>query len=190
MKILILDNYDSFTYNLFHLMESVADVDSVIHVFQNDQIELSKVENYDKIVLSPGPGLPKDAGIMMALLEKYHAHKSIFGVCLGLQGIAEFFGCNLMNLSTVFHGQSTKIWIKKNDALFTGLPLSFKVGRYHSWVVDSKTMSDDFYTTADDELGLVMAASHKKFNVCGVQFHPESILSQYGNEIMANWLRK
>ena len=190
MRVLILDNYDSFTYNLFHLLEAVAEDSTQIDVFQNDQIDLEAVESYDKIILSPGPGLPKDAGIMMALLEKYHKHKSILGVCLGLQGIAEFFCCKLMNLPNVFHGQSTKILIKKNDALFAGLPLSFNVGRYHSWVVDSKTMSDDFYVTAEDEQGLVMAASHKKFNVCGVQFHPESILSEFGKEIMVNWLKK
>jgi len=185
-KILILDNYDSFTYNLFHLVEKVTD--SEIDVFRNNEITLSAIEKYDYILLSPGPGLPKDAGIMPELIKQYASTKNIFGVCLGMQAIGEAFGAKLKNLQQVYHGVATEIKLTTYDTLFKSCPEKFKVGRYHSWVVDSKGMPDCFHITAIDAENNIMALSHKNYQVKGVQFHPESILSEYGEEIMRDWL--
>lgn len=187
MKILVLDNYDSFTYNLVHLIEKVSDAD--VDVFRNDKISLEQIAAYDKIVLSPGPGLPKDAGIMPQLIKTYHTTKSIFGVCLGMQAIGEHYGARLKNLNTVCHGQATLV--KTNQkGIFQHCPKDFLVGRYHSWVVDQIQLPPELEITAIDLSENIMALKHVKDNVCGVQFHPESILSEYGAEIFKNWLSK
>jgi anthranilate synthase component 2 len=186
-KLLILDNYDSFTYNLLHLVEKVSDIS--VDTIRNDKIKLEDINSYDKIILSPGPGLPKDAGIMPELLKKYSATKSIFGVCLGMQAIAENFNSKLKNLETVVHGMATPIEIIQQDSIFENCPKQFNVGRYHSWVVDSAGLNPDLIITAVDADKKVMALRHKVLDVKGVQFHPESILSEYGSEIIGNWLK-
>lgn len=186
-RLLVLDNYDSFTYNLVHLVEKVSDIP--FDVFRNDKITLEQINSYDKILLSPGPGLPKDAGIMPELLKKYSATKSIFGVCLGMQAIGETFNSKLKNLDTVFHGLATPIELVQNDLIYEGCPKKFNVGRYHSWVVDSIGLSSDLEITAIDAEKNIMSLKHKNFDVRGVQFHPESILSEYGETILGNWLK-
>lgn len=186
MKIAILDNYDSFTYNLLHYLEKVSNVQ--VDVFLNDQISIEQLADYKKIVLSPGPGLPKDAGIMPAFLRKYAASHHILGVCLGLQAIGECFGHPLKNLDTVVHGIATPINIIDSDPLFTGLPERFNVGRYHSWVIDELPGSD-LLVCARDEQEQIMAVKHRIYPVYGVQFHPESILSEHGEAILYNWLK-
>lgn len=185
MKLLVLDNYDSFTYNLVHLLREIGiDLD----VFRNDKISLEAVENYDKILLSPGPSLPKEAGIMPQLIERYAPYKNILGVCLGHQAIGEGFGASLFNLPEVQHGVATHIHCQTED-LFSNLPPKFKVGRYHSWVIDKNSIkSTPLQITAEDEQGFVMAVKHQSYQVRGVQFHPESILTEYGREILQNWL--
>lgn len=187
MRLLILDNYDSFTYNLLHLVEKVSEIQ--VDVIRNDKIKLPEINSYDKIILSPGPGLPKDAGIMPELLKEYSTTKSIFGVCLGMQAIAENFGCKLKNLGTVVHGMATPIKVIQQDFIFNNCPSQFNVGRYHSWVVDSNGLSQDLIITAVDNQENIMALKHKAYDVRGVQFHPESILSDYGAEILGNWLK-
>ncbi|MBC7864304.1 MAG: aminodeoxychorismate/anthranilate synthase component II [Bacteroidia bacterium] len=187
MRILIFDNHDSFTYNLVHLVEKVSDAEFEVH--RNDEISLEEIERFDKILLSPGPGLPKESGILCDVIKKYSATKSILGVCLGLQAIGENFGGKLMNLEKVFHGLATPIKIIAEDKLFSGIPKEFKAGRYHSWVIDKNNFPAELEITAVDEEGYIMAAKHKTFDVRGVQFHPESILSEYGEEIISNWLK-
>lgn len=187
MKILVLDNYDSFTYNLVHYLEKVSDAEIEVH--RNDKIALSEIERFDKILLSPGPGIPAEAGILLDVIRMYGATKSILGVCLGQQAIAEAFGGTLSNLDKVFHGIAKPVNIIKQDLLFEGLPDKFNVGRYHSWVVDTKTFPEVLEITAIDESGQVMALRHKTFNVHGVQFHPESILTEYGSEMISNWVK-
>jgi anthranilate synthase component 2 len=185
-KVLMIDNYDSFTYNLVHIIKKLG---YEIDVFRNDKISLEEVDAYHKIILSPGPGIPSEAGILQALVQKYAATKSIFGVCLGHQCIGEVFGGKLTNLDKVFHGVATPIEIRHNDVLFEGVPTTFAVGRYHSWVVDAKGFPADLEITAVDASGQVMALRHKKYDVRGVQFHPESILTEHGETIVANWLK-
>jgi anthranilate synthase component 2 len=187
MKLLVLDNYDSFTYNLVHLVEKLSD--AKVFVVRNDKINVEEVVNFDKILLSPGPGLPKDAGIMPQLLRTYADKKSILGVCLGLQAIAENFGGTLKNLDTVYHGIATSVNIKEQNSLFKDCPAQFKVGRYHSWVVDPNTLPKELKVTALDNQGNIMALEHNTFDVKGVQFHPESILSEYGEVMIGNWLK-
>ncbi|MEO6305638.1 MAG: aminodeoxychorismate/anthranilate synthase component II [Bacteroidia bacterium] len=186
MKLLILDNYDSFTYNLVHLVEKVSDIS--FDVIQNDKITLQEVNKYDKILLSPGPGLPKESGIMPELLNQYHKTKSILGVCLGLQAIGETFGATLLNLPTVFHGIATPINIINEDKIFAGCSKTFIAGRYHSWVINNDGLPNDLIITAVDDKNRIMAAKHKTYDVRGVQFHPESILSEHGETIIRNWL--
>ncbi len=186
MKILVFDNYDSFTYNLVHLVEKVCD--HKVEVFRNDKIDLEKIREYDKILLSPGPGLPKEAGILLEVIKTYASSKDILGVCLGLQAIGEAFGGKLKNLESVYHGIATPVQLTKEDVLFKDCPKEFKAGRYHSWVVDSKELPDCFDITATDETGNIMAMKHKQYKVKGVQFHPESILSEYGEQIISNWI--
>lgn len=187
MKLLVLDNYDSFTYNLVHLVEKVSEIPFEVH--RNDKITLSEVAAFDKVLLSPGPGLPKDAGIMPELIKQYASSKSIFGVCLGLQAIGEAFGAQLKNLDTVYHGIATPIHVTGNDILFKDCPTTFTVGRYHSWVVDRNTLTSDLIITAVDEQNEIMALKHQSYDVRGVQFHPESILSEYGETLLRNWLK-
>jgi len=190
MKILVFDNYDSFTYNLVHLVQKI--VTDKLDVYRNDQIPLEKVKDYDKIILSPGPGIPKEAGSLLPLIKEYAATKSILGVCLGHQAIGEAFGGSLINLSTVYHGVSTPVKIVKHEAkhdLFEGLPDEFEVGRYHSWIINEKNFPKDLDITARDENGYIMALQHKTYDVQGVQFHPESVLTPDGETILRNWLK-
>ncbi|MFT3844716.1 MAG: aminodeoxychorismate/anthranilate synthase component II [Lacibacter sp.] len=192
MKILVFDNYDSFTYNLVHLVEKITH--SKVDVYRNDQIALEKVKDYDKIILSPGPGIPEEAGLLLPLIKEYAATKSILGVCLGHQAIGEAFGGTLTNLSSVFHGVATHIKIESEKSkpasfLFEGLPEEIEVGRYHSWVVSKENFPAELEITAEDETGMIMALQHKTYDVQGVQFHPESVLTPVGEQIMRNWLK-
>jgi anthranilate synthase component 2 len=186
-KILIIDNYDSFTYNLVHLVNEIG---LQCEVWRNDKFNLDDVDAFSHIVLSPGPGVPSEAGLLLQVIEKYAPTKSIFGVCLGQQAIAEVFGGQLYNLSRPMHGIATPIQVTDmEEKLFAGLPQSFKVGRYHSWVVDEKGFPADLEITAIDEKdNSIMALRHRQFDVRGVQFHPESVLTEYGMELMQNWL--
>jgi len=185
--ILIIDNYDSFTYNLVHLVNELG---LECEVWRNDQFKLEDVDAYDRIILSPGPGIPSEAGLLLQVIEKYAPTKSIFGVCLGQQAIAEVFGGTLYNLSRPMHGIATPIKVTDSaERLFKGLPESFKVGRYHSWVVSREGLPDSLTVTAIDEKDdSIMALRHKEYDVRGVQFHPEYILTEYGKEMMAGWL--
>ena len=188
MKILIFDNYDSFTYNLVHLVEKI--IHQKVDVYRNDQIALEKVKEYDKIILSPGPGIPNEAGLLLPLIKEYAATKSILGVCLGHQAIGEAFGGTLINLSTVFHGVATYCQLSTpNCELFNGLPEKITIGRYHSWIVSDENFPAELEITARDENNYIMALQHKTFDVQGVQFHPESILTPDGEKIMRNWLK-
>lgn len=187
MKILLLDNYDSFTYNLFHLVDQFKGVET--DVLRNDEITVIQAEKYDRIIISPGPGLPSEAGITLDLIRKFHSTKPILGVCLGMQAMAEVFGGKLINLPRVFHGVSMRtIIIDKEEKLFEGIPNHFKSGRYHSWCVDREHLPQVFRITAEDESGYLMAITHENQLLRGVQFHPESILTESGNLLMANWL--
>ena len=186
MKILILDNYDSFTFNLVHYLEQFCDD---ITVIRNDEISLDEVDEFDAIVLSPGPGLPKDAGIMPELIQRYSSTKKILGVCLGHQAIGEAFGAKLKNLNQVHHGVAIPVNITGvDDDLFKGLPSRIETGRYHSWVIDKDTIQSELLVTALDDNGEVMAIRHATLNVCGVQFHPESLLTPEGLKIIENWV--
>jgi anthranilate synthase component 2 len=186
-KILIIDNYDSFTYNLVHLVNEIG---LQCEVWRNDKFNLDDVEDFSHIILSPGPGIPSEAGLLLDVIARYAPTKSIFGVCLGQQAIAEAFGGQLYNLSRPMHGIATPIKVTDpNEKLFAGLPQSFKVGRYHSWVVDHKGLPDVLTVTAIDEHdNSIMALRHKQYDVRGVQFHPESVLTEYGRQMMQNWL--
>ncbi len=187
MKILVLDNYDSFTYNLVQMVEQAAR--SRVDVLRNDEIALEDIEQYDKIILSPGPGLPRDAGILMEAVREYAGRKSILGVCLGHQAIAEVFGGSLVHLPEVFHGVSSEAEIISSEALlFRGLPPKISVGRYHSWSVDADNFTEALEITAVDEQGRIMALQHREYDVHGVQFHPESVLTPLGKSILANFL--
>lgn len=188
MKILVLDNYDSFTYNLIHLVEKVCNYEFDVRL--NNKITLEEVNKYDKILLSPGPGIPPEAGIMNELIKKYAPIKNIFGVCLGMQAIGECFGAKLVNLDRVYHGVATPVTVLGNPKMFNECPATFLAGRYHSWVVDRHTIPNWLEITAVDEQGLVMALKHKEYKVQGVQFHPESILSEFGEQIIKNWINE
>jgi len=188
---LIFDNYDSFTYNLVHAVEKI--IHDKVDVYRNDKISLEKINDYDKIILSPGPGLPCESGLLLSLIEEYASSKSILGVCLGQQAIAETFGGKLENLKNVYHGVATKIKVNEkrtvtvND-VFKALPGELEVGRYHSWIVSKENFPEDLEITAQDENGYIMGLRHKKFDVQGVQFHPESVLTPMGEKMMSNWL--
>ena len=197
MKILVFDNYDSFTYNLVHLVEKI--LHQKVEVFRNDELPLEKVEQYDKIILSPGPGIPSEAGLLLPLIREFAPKKSILGVCLGHQAIGEAFGGKLVNLSTVFHGVATTVQLvvakngkakegKALSRLFIGMPSEIEAGRYHSWVVSEKDFPEELEITAWDNNHYVMGLQHKKFDVQGIQFHPESVLTPKGEEILRNWL--
>lgn len=191
MKVLVFDNYDSFTYNLVHLVEKI--LNDKVDVYRNDQILLEKVNEYDKIILSPGPGLPEEAGLLLPLIKEYAATKSILGVCLGHQAIGQAFGGKLINLSTVYHGVARPVKVKgqrskvKGD-LYEGMPEEFEVGRYHSWIVSSESFPSELEVTAVDENGYIMGLQHKTHDIQGVQFHPESVLTPLGEKILRNWL--
>jgi len=185
-KILVIDNYDSFVYNLVHYLESL---NCEVIVKRNDQLELDEVEAFDKILLSPGPGIPDEAGLLKPIIEKYGASKSIFGVCLGQQAIGEVYGGTLRNLDQVYHGVATKVKSVVNDTiLFDGLDTSFEVGRYHSWVVAKDSLPDSLEITSVDENGQIMSIRHKEYDVRGVQFHPESVLTPDGMKMLENWV--
>jgi anthranilate synthase component 2 len=186
-KILIIDNYDSFTYNLVHLVNEIG---LQCEVWRNDKFNIEDVDAFSHIILSPGPGIPSEAGLLLNVIEKYAPTKSMFGVCLGQQAIAEVFGGKLYNLSQPMHGIATPIKVTDaNEKLFAGLPESFKVGRYHSWVVEKELPETLSITAIDEQDGSVMALRHKEYDVRGVQFHPESVLTEYGKEMMQNWLK-
>ncbi|MDX1783667.1 MAG: aminodeoxychorismate/anthranilate synthase component II [Aequorivita vladivostokensis] len=186
MKILVIDNYDSFVYNLVHYLE---ELDCEVTVKRNDKFYLEEVENYDKILLSPGPGIPDEAGLLKEVIKKYAASKPIFGVCLGQQAIGEVFGAKLENLSKVFHGVATTATIiSKNEPLFKGIEKEFEIGRYHSWVVSKEGFPEVLEITSVDENGQIMSVRHKFYDVCGVQFHPESVLTPMGKQIIKNWV--
>lgn len=191
MKIVILDNYDSFTYNLVHLVEKI--VQQKIDVVKNDEWSLEQFQEYDKIILSPGPGIPEEAGILIPLIQKYASLKSILGVCLGHQAIAQAFGGTLINLNEVYHGVATTIKIQNSECrimndIFKGLSEKIQVGRYHSWIVNKENLPKELEITAVDNDGYIMALQHKIYDVTGVQFHPESILTPDGEIIMQNWI--
>ena len=193
MSILVFDNYDSFTYNLVHLVEKITGEKA--DVYRNDELPLEKVKAYDKIILSPGPGIPEEAGLLLPLIKEYAASKSILGVCLGHQAIGEAYGGKLVNLTKVYHGIATPIEIKSENSkvkspLFGGLAERIEVGRYHSWVVSEQDFPVELEVTADDDNGYIMGLQHKTFDVQGVQFHPESVLTPDGEKILRNWLRK
>jgi len=192
MKILIFDNYDSFTYNLVHVVEKI--INDKVDVYRNDKIPLERVKEYDKIILSPGPGIPVESGLLLPLIKEYAPSKSILGVCLGQQAIGESFGGSLINLSTVYHGVATKIKvnagrIKLQNDVFNSLGSELEVGRYHSWIVSKEGFPKELEITAEDENGYIMALRHKTFDVQGVQFHPESVLTPMGEMMMRNWLK-
>jgi anthranilate synthase component 2 len=187
MKILVFDNYDSFTYNLVHLVEKI--MQQKVDVFRNDQIALEEVKAYDKIILSPGPGIPEEAGLLLPLIKEYASSKSILGVCLGHQAIGEAFGGTLVNLDKVYHGIATPISITNpSSQILKGLGNSIEVGRYHSWIVSEKDFPAELEITAIDSNGFIMGLQHKKYDVQGVQFHPESVLTVDGEKMMRNWL--
>jgi anthranilate synthase component II len=187
-RILVFDNYDSFTYNLVHLVEKIGP--NKVEVVRNDRIPLEAVKAYDKIILSPGPGVPGEAGLLLPLIREYAASKSILGVCLGHQGIGEAFGGRLVNLSTVFHGVATPVRVLKGGGLFEGMPETLDVGRYHSWVVSEEGFPGELEVTARDSSDYIMGLRHRRFDVQGVQFHPESVLTPLGEQILANWLKQ
>jgi anthranilate synthase component 2 len=187
MKILVLDNYDSFVYNLVHYIKQLGYTE--VDVYRNDKIALPDVAKYDKILLSPGPGIPKESGIMLDLIKQYAETKSIMGVCLGHQAIAESFGGALENMDEVLHGVGNKMEVVAEDSIYNELPTSFEVGRYHSWQVKKDTLGDVFKLTGVDENGNVMSMRHKSLDLVGVQYHPESVLTEHGLKIIENWLK-
>ena len=185
MKIVIIDNYDSFTYNLAHLVKALG---TEVTVLRNDQFQLDDLEAYHKIILSPGPGIPCEAGLLMDVIRHYANRKPILGVCLGHQAIGEVFGARLENLSDVFHGVATPCRIVSDDPIFSGLPTNITVGRYHSWVVSRNGLPDCLEVTAVSDEGQIMALKHKTLNVRGIQFHPESVLTPDGKKMLRNWM--
>lgn len=186
MKLLVLDNYDSFTYNLVYILRELGHRPDVI---RNDKLTVEAVGQYDKIMLSPGPGIPSEAGIMQAVVAEYAPQKSILGICLGHQGIGEVFGAKLENLGEVLHGVAHKTFVTdRSERLFNGLPDELTVGRYHSWTVMGNSMPDELQVTAVDEQGRVMGLAHRHYDVKGLQFHPESVLTENGVQMLVNWL--
>jgi len=188
MRILVLDNYDSFTYNLVHIIRELGFGD-IMDVFRNDKIDINEVEKYDKILLSPGPGIPSEAGILLELIDRYGATKDILGICLGHQAIGEVYGAKLYNMTEVLHGVGTSVsLLLKDDYLFRDIPEQFMVCRYHSWAVDGSTVNGNLVINSLDNDGIVMGLSHKEYKVRGLQFHPESILTENGKQLIKNWL--
>lgn len=187
MKIVVLDNYDSFTYNLVHILREISN--RKVEVYRNDEIGLDEIGKYDKIVISPGPGLPDQAGITKEMIRHYAPSKSILGVCLGCQAIAEVYGGSLINLKQVYHGVATFMRVlDPDDKLFRDVPESFTAGRYHSWVINEQDLPPELKITAKDDEGIIMAIAHRSYDLRGVQFHPESVLTGYGKQILVNWL--
>ena len=185
MKIVIIDNYDSFTYNLAHLVKALG---AEVTVYRNDQFQLRELDHFDKIILSPGPGVPSEAGLLMSVIKTYAGRKPMLGVCLGHQAIGEAFGANLTNLSEVYHGVATPCTQFGNDPIFAGMPKRIEIGRYHSWVVDRTGFPDCLDVTAVSDDGCIMGLCHKTYDIHGIQFHPESVLTPEGKTIIKNWL--
>ena len=185
MKVVIIDNYDSFTYNLSHLIKSLG---AEVTVVRNDQFELQDLESFNKIVRSPGPGIPSEAGLLLDVIRTYAGKKPILGVCLGHQAIGEVFGGKLVNLSDVFHGVATPCHIVADDPIFSGLERDITIGRYHSWVVANEDLPECLEVTAVSDEGQIMALRHKNLNIRGIQFHPESVLTPDGKKMIQNWL--
>jgi len=188
MKILVIDNYDSFVYNIIHIIRELGYGDDLT-IVRNDKMPIEEVEKFDKILLSPGPGIPSEAGILHEVVRRYGATKSIFGVCLGHQGISEVYGAELYNLDEVMHGLATVTNIVNDDILFEGIPESFLTGRYHSWAVNPSSDLSNLVVTSTDIQGTIMSIRHKEYDVRGVQFHPESVLTENGKKIIENWLK-
>ena len=187
MAIVLIDNYDSFTYNLAHYLE---DLGEDVTVWRNDRFEIGEVAAFDRIVLSPGPGLPSEAGLMMKVIETYHQSKPILGICLGHQALGEFFGAELINLPSVRHGMAVEIHIRQvGHALFSGIPDSFEVGLYHSWALKKESLPPSLNVLAESSEGVVMVVQHAQFPLTGIQFHPESIMTKSGKSLLENWLR-
>ena len=186
MKIVIIDNYDSFTYNLSHLVKELG---AEVTVYRNDQFELSQLEAFDKIILSPGPGIPSEAGLLLDVIRTYAGKKPMLGVCLGHQAIGEAFGASLTNLSDVFHGVATEGTNLGLDPIFDGIPGRFVMGRYHSWVVSKENLPSCLEITAESDEGQIMALRHREYDIHGIQFHPESVLTPEGRTIIDNWLK-
>lgn len=188
MKIVVIDNYDSFTYNLVQYIERV--LKAPVYVRRNDQISLKEVADYDKILISPGPGIPLEAGITLDVIREYGSSKSILGVCLGHQAIAEAYGGSIINLTTVYHGVTGQMkQVIEGDYLFEGVPLEFDAGRYHSWVVEPDKLPGELEITVENDEGYIMAIRHRRHDVRGVQFHPESVLTEYGGKMILNWIK-
>ena len=185
MKVVIIDNYDSFTYNLSHLVKELG---AEVNVVRNDQFELSDLEQYSKIILSPGPGIPPEAGLLLDVIRTYAGRKPILGVCLGHQAIGEVFGGKLENLSDVFHGVATPCHIIADDPIFSGIPRDITIGRYHSWVVSKEDFPGCLEVTAVSDEGQIMALRHRELNIRGIQFHPESVLTPDGKKMLQNWM--
>lgn len=185
MNIVIIDNYDSFTFNLAHLVRQLG---ASVTVYRNDQFEMAQLESFDKIILSPGPGIPSEAGLLLDVIRTYAGRKPILGVCLGHQAIAEVFGARLTNLADVYHGVATEGTQFNNDVVFEGLPQRIVMGRYHSWVVDRAGFPDCLQVTAVSDDGQIMALRHKQLDVHGIQFHPESVLTPMGEQMIRNWM--
>lgn len=186
MNLAIIDNYDSFTYNLYHYAQAHCDQ---VDVFNNDQIDFKRLYDYDKIILSPGPGLPEESGDLMALIVEFHNKKPILGVCLGQQAIALHFGGTLFNMDQVLHGKETKINVIDDAVMFKNLPKTFEVGRYHSWAVEKESLPQALKITAIDEKGIIMAMKHMELPIETVQFHPESIMTEHGKQMIENWIK-
>jgi anthranilate synthase component 2 len=187
MKLLVIDNYDSFVYNLVHIIHNLGIDD--LTVLKNDKFQLNEINQFDKIVLSPGPGIPKNAGLMPDVIKQFGPIKPIFGVCLGHQAIAESYGCKLKNLSEPLHGISSNINLLKEDYLFHNIPNNPKVAHYHSWVIDDHEMGKEIKILAKDVRGNIMAIAHSHFDVRGVQFHPESVMTENGIQMISNWIK-
>ena len=185
MKIVIIDNYDSFTYNLSHLVKELG---AEVTVVRNDQFRLEDLEQYSKIILSPGPGIPSEAGLLLDVIRTYAGRKPILGVCLGHQAIGEVFGGKLENLSDVFHGVATPCHIIADDPIFSGIPRDITIGRYHSWVVSKEDFPGCLEVTAVSDEGQIMALRHRELNIRGIQFHPESVLTPDGKKMLQNWM--
>jgi len=186
MKIVIIDNYDSFTYNLSHAMKELG---AEVSVLRNDCFEMPQLEAFDKIILSPGPGIPCEAGLLLDVIQTYAGRKPMLGVCLGHQAIGEIFGGKLCNLNDVYHGVQSEITQLGNDPIFSGLPKRLLVGRYHSWVVSRESFPDSLEITATSDEGQIMALRHRQYDIHGIQFHPESVLTPEGKNILSNWLK-
>ncbi len=185
MKIAIIDNYDSFTYNLSHLVRQLG---VEVTVYRNDLFQMSQLQSFDKIILSPGPGIPSEAGLLLSVIDNYASSKPILGVCLGHQAIGQHFGAQILNLSSVFHGVATPCTITQPDYLFDSLPQTIEVGRYHSWVVDAQSLPSCLQPTSLSPEGYIMSLRHRQYDVRGIQFHPESVLTPKGEQIIHNWL--